>query len=264
MRSRFMIELTTTDVEAYLKSGGNLAFLPVGSVEMHGPHQPVGTDTLIAKAFSFMLADAANGLVLPEVAYTWCGATDGFAGSISISPQLFLSVISEIADKVYKSGFKRLVLVSCHSPNDMHLYQFCRTYFEKHLMAPIMIHPGRAISDAARKIFDTESKQRGREASMVLAAMQILGRGELYKEKEMAYDDTVPPISQSMRALRQVSTVGWFYQDAREHVCPSAGASMKLGMEFLKMQKQSFLPVLEHIEQYQAEAAKQRNTGWWR
>lgn len=47
MRSRFLLELTTPEVEEYLSNGDRTAILPVGSVEMHGPHQPIGTDTLI-------------------------------------------------------------------------------------------------------------------------------------------------------------------------------------------------------------------------
>jgi creatinine amidohydrolase/Fe(II)-dependent formamide hydrolase-like protein len=59
------MELTTPEVEQYLAGGGKTALLPVGSVEMHGPHQPIGTDTLIAKAFALRIAEQADGLVIP-------------------------------------------------------------------------------------------------------------------------------------------------------------------------------------------------------
>jgi creatinine amidohydrolase/Fe(II)-dependent formamide hydrolase-like protein len=47
MRSRFLLELTTPEVETYLAQGGKTTLLPVGRVEMHGPHQPIGTDSII-------------------------------------------------------------------------------------------------------------------------------------------------------------------------------------------------------------------------
>ena len=57
MRSRLLLELTTPEVEAYLAQGGKTALLPVGCVEMHGPHQPIGTDSIVAKAFALRIAD---------------------------------------------------------------------------------------------------------------------------------------------------------------------------------------------------------------
>ena len=75
MRSRFLLELTTPEVEAYLAEGGTTALLPVGCVEMHGPHQPIGTDSIVAKAFALRIAQAANGIVLPTIHYTWPGST---------------------------------------------------------------------------------------------------------------------------------------------------------------------------------------------
>lgn len=92
MRSRFLCELTTPEVESYFKSsasrGGASALLPVGCVEMHGPHLPLGTDTLVAKALALKIAEKADAIVLPEVHYTWSGATDGFAGTISIPQEM--------------------------------------------------------------------------------------------------------------------------------------------------------------------------------
>ena len=114
MRSRFLAELTTPEVESYLARGGRTALLPVGSVEMHGPHQPIGTDTLIAKAFALRLAEEADGLVLPEIHYTWAGSTDGFAGTVSIEPELVQKTVEAIALKVFRMGLRRLLVLSVH------------------------------------------------------------------------------------------------------------------------------------------------------
>lgn len=44
MRSRYLLDLTMPEVEKYLADGGDLALLPIGPTEMHGPHLPLGTD----------------------------------------------------------------------------------------------------------------------------------------------------------------------------------------------------------------------------
>ena len=63
-----LLELTTPDVEKYLAEGGDLALLPIGPTEMHGPHLPLGTDLFDACAVALRVAEAANGIILPS---TW-------------------------------------------------------------------------------------------------------------------------------------------------------------------------------------------------
>jgi len=65
MRSQFLLDLTTPEVEAYLSGGGKTALLPIGCVEMHGLHQPIGTDTFVALGVAKGLADACDALILP-------------------------------------------------------------------------------------------------------------------------------------------------------------------------------------------------------
>ena len=110
MRSRFLLELTTPEVEAYLAEGGTTALLPVGCVEMHGPHMPIGTDSIVAKAFALRIAEAANGIVLPGVHYTWAGSTDGFAGTLAVEPELVYKTVESIALKAWRMGLRRVLL----------------------------------------------------------------------------------------------------------------------------------------------------------
>ena len=143
MRSRFLMELTTPEVEQYFSQGGKTALFPIGSVEMHGPHQPIGTDTLVAKAFALSIAESVNGLVLPDFHYTWAGSTDGFVGTISVEPDLTQKILESIAVKCKIMGFKNLIFLSVHAPNDFHLTSCVRRIFEKHLYPVMFINPYR-------------------------------------------------------------------------------------------------------------------------
>jgi creatinine amidohydrolase/Fe(II)-dependent formamide hydrolase-like protein len=66
--------------------------VPVGSVEQHGPHLPLSTDTKIAAA----VADRLAGLVAPPVAFGASGEHEGFAGTVSIGTEALRSVLVEM------------------------------------------------------------------------------------------------------------------------------------------------------------------------
>ena len=263
MRSRFLMELTTPEVDQYLSEGGKTAILPVGSVEMHGPHQPLGTDSLIAKAFALRIAEAANGLVLPEIHYTWAGSTDGFAGTISIEPDLVQKTVEGIALKVYRTGFQRFLALSVHHGNHYPLYLFARQFYEKHHLPAMYVSPYDPFDDDTRAIFAGDYG-KSKEASLVLAALHILGKPTLYTEKEMRYEDQAPPSSDSRGRIGKVGVVGYFMQDPRQHACPSEFVSLEKGLEFIARQVEQIVPLLEHLDRYVEYTEAMKNKGWWR
>lgn len=263
MRSRFLQELTTPELEAYLARGGKTALLPVGCTEMHGPHQPLGTDTFCAEAFALEIARLADGVVLPTVNYTWAGSTDGFAGTISIAPELVTQIVESVALKALRMGFSRFVVICIHSGHYAPLVLFARRFYEKHGVPAVYINPYQPFTDEASELF-AGHYDGAKEASVVLASLRILGKDRLYAESEMAYHDEEPPWPDSQRAVGKVATVGYFMQDPRHHACPSEHVSMERGLRFIALQVQAILPALEQIDAYAADAEKQRNQGWWR
>jgi len=255
MRSRFMLDLTTPEVEGYLEHGGDLALLPVGSVEMHGPHMPLGTDTIIARAFCLRVAQSADGLVLPDLAYTWAGATDGFAGTISLDPDLLQRTVRDISARVVRMGFRRIVIASAHGPNPRVLYATARTLFEAG-MPVLLVDMSAPMSPQADGVFAGD-----KEASLLVAACEILGIG-LYTEKDLSYEDTAPPSSPHHERLAKLGTIGWFYQDARQHACPHRNVSREKGLEFLQLQVETLVAELGSLGAYVAEAKGLMNRGY--
>jgi creatinine amidohydrolase/Fe(II)-dependent formamide hydrolase-like protein len=263
VRSRFLLELTTPEVEAYLAQGGKTALLPVGCVEMHGPHQPIGTDSIVAKAFALRIAQAANGIVLPEVHYTWAGSTDGFAGTIAVEPELVYKTVEAIALKTWRMGLRRLLVLSIHHGNHYPLYLFVRQIYEKHHIPTVYVNPMRPLDEESRALFAGDYA-RSMEASLVLAALHILGQPDLYCESEMRYDDQPPPRSEAYRQISTVGAVGSFMQDPRHHACPSKYVSLKRGLAFIDRQVRTIAPTLAHIDEYVRDTEEQGNQGWWR
>lgn len=264
MRSRFLLDLTTPDIEAYFAAGGKTAIIPVGSVEMHGPHQPVGTDTIIAKAFALELAGHCNGLVLPELPYTWAGATDNFAGTLSIEIDFTYKLLEAIALKAVKSGFKNIAVISCHAPNEVPCTIFVRRFFENYGVPAIYLNSCESRSEETAALFKPPYEQ-SHEASLVLAAMHILGQGHLYTQEEMARDEQMPAFLDSLKKCRGLKArIGYFFQDPRQHACPSKYVSLERGLEFLRKEAATAAAIFPALEQYAKEAAQQKNQGSWR
>src|SRR6516225_7044001 len=65
------------------------AILPLGSLEFHGPHNPLGSDSIIISGIAENVAVRTNALLFPTIKFTQCPAhTAHFQGTISISPDV--------------------------------------------------------------------------------------------------------------------------------------------------------------------------------
>jgi len=98
----------------------DIALLPVGSIEQHGPHLPLDTDGFDAKYLARRIAEVCSDpkpLVLPLVPYGVSYEHDAFKGTISIENETLSSLVYEIGMSVSKNGIRKLVIINGHGGN---------------------------------------------------------------------------------------------------------------------------------------------------
>jgi creatinine amidohydrolase len=97
-------------------------FLPVGALEQHGPHLPLGTDALLATAIAAGAAAASGGIVAPALSYGYksqpkCGGGQHFCGTTSLDAATLIGQIRDAIREFVRHGVERLVLVNGHYEN---------------------------------------------------------------------------------------------------------------------------------------------------
>ena len=112
-------ELTWEQAEERLK-GVDIALLPVGAIEQHGPHLPLDVDSFDADYLAKKVAEACSDpkpLVLPLIPYGVSYHHDDFKGTISITNNTLSQLIYEIGLSISKNGIKKLVIINGHGDN---------------------------------------------------------------------------------------------------------------------------------------------------
>jgi creatinine amidohydrolase/Fe(II)-dependent formamide hydrolase-like protein len=112
-------ELTWPEAENRLKEV-DIALLPVGSTEQHGPHLPLDTDAFDADYLARRVVDACSDpkpLVLPVIPYGVSYHHDEFKGTISIRNDTLSSLVYEIGMSAAQNGIKKLVIINGHGGN---------------------------------------------------------------------------------------------------------------------------------------------------
>jgi creatinine amidohydrolase len=111
-----LAELTSARLEQ-LRERRPVALWPVGAVEPHGPHAPLGTDTLISVGMCERAAERLTdppAVVLPPLPLGVTRYGAAFAGAIGIGEATLHAIVLDVAAAVAAQGFRRLVVVNNH------------------------------------------------------------------------------------------------------------------------------------------------------
>jgi creatinine amidohydrolase len=172
-------DLSYVTVEALLASPlRKIAIVPVGSVEAHGPHLPLSTDTMISEEVAIRAARelASKGYVavrFPAIAY---GVTDWarmFAGTVTLTAATTESIVFETCHAAHAMGFDRVVLTNAHlEPDHIATLRAVAERFSEQTGRPLLF-PDKTRRRAAQRLteeFKSGSCHAGQyETSLVLA-----------------------------------------------------------------------------------------------
>jgi creatinine amidohydrolase len=117
-----MNRMSWQDYRERVTASKSPVFLPVGALEQHGPHLPLGTDALLATAIAAGAAAASDGIVAPALAYGYksqpkCGGGQHFCGTTSLDAATLIGQVRDTIREFVRHGVERLVLVNGHYEN---------------------------------------------------------------------------------------------------------------------------------------------------
>jgi creatinine amidohydrolase len=129
-------EMSWTEAKEYFTKN-DIAILPVGSNEQHGPQNPLGTDHLIAKALAEKTAKRTGVLCLQVVPFGVSSHHKQFWGTIYISPKTLKKYVKEVCLSLNYYGVKKIVIVNGHGGNLNALAELARELREKGIFISI-------------------------------------------------------------------------------------------------------------------------------
>ncbi len=107
-------ELSWTDVAAHIARDARL-IVPIGALEQHGPHLPLGTNALIAGRMAFDLSREFHVLRAPVLAYGVNVPSErAYAGTATLRPKTLHRLLNELLGTWEIQGFEEFILITAH------------------------------------------------------------------------------------------------------------------------------------------------------
>lgn len=172
-----LINISNKKVDEYFKEN-DLVIIPTGAIESHGPHNPLGTDTLIPGKILDLMEDRLDVLVTPIMPFGSSDAHTGFSGTISMSDDLFFQVIERIAFSMYKLGARKFVFLNGHGGNTPSIQRLCLELNSKGAQGVIL--------DWWRLVGELDSKWKGGHGGAVETSAVMYINESLVDKSSMA------------------------------------------------------------------------------
>jgi creatinine amidohydrolase len=123
-------ELTAPDfVQAVARSGAT-CIIPLGILEKHGPHLPVGTDLIDCREISLRAAAEEYTIVFPPYFVGQIFEAKNQPGTIAYGSRMMLDVLQQTCDELARNGIMKIILVNGHGGNESFLRYFCQAQLE--------------------------------------------------------------------------------------------------------------------------------------
>jgi len=264
LATRRIDEMTSREVETYLKEGGDLVFVPFGPVSGHGALIPMGMHAHWATALSVLLAEKANGLVFPTTFACFAGATRTFRGTVSFPINEQVSVLKRIASTLHGAGFKRTVLVAGTNPEDTGGIIAARALFDETETPYWYLQGSRILDTPEIKAMYAGYPGNFGETLIELASLRILGRERPIPLENWARetkpgdgDDQPKEIAEDVKQARRYGIVGWRYFEEENHgnhgtagIMFKGRSDIDMTVDILNQCADMVVPALANYEHY--------------
>jgi creatinine amidohydrolase len=149
--------------------------LPLGVLEKHGEHLPIGTDVLLVREIARRATAIEPAIIFPPYFFTQIFEAQHVPGTVAINSRVMYDLLETTCDEISRNGCKKIILQNGHGGNEFLLPHFIRLQVER--PRDYAVYMTRGMSDArtreawrAMREFDIDDEHAGEiETSMTLA-----------------------------------------------------------------------------------------------
>lgn len=108
------LELTSERIGDAIEESGGLCLLPMGCIERHGPHLPLGTDQIVADEVARRAAEQEPAVVFPSYYFGQIAEARHHPGTVSLEHELLLKLLKVTLEEIGRNGFTKVLIVNGH------------------------------------------------------------------------------------------------------------------------------------------------------
>jgi creatinine amidohydrolase len=240
-------ELTAPDFARAVERSGGTAVLPLGIVEKHGPHLPLGTDLLDAREVALRAVRKEYAIVFPPYYFGQIFEARHQPGTLAYSERLIWDLLQETVDEMARNGIKKIVLVNGHGGNNSFLPFFCQSQLARRRDYALYLYQPTGDAEADPKVkalrkTPVDMHAGEVETSTVLAHRPDLAHPERAREQSGADQARLEGLNDAYTAI-------WWYARFPNHYAGDGSpATAELGNIVLDREAETLAAMIRTVK----------------
>jgi len=174
-------ELTSSDFALAVKQSEGVCIIPIGVIEKHGQHLPLGTDVFTSREISRRAAEKEYCIIFPFYFMGQIFEAKQQPGTVAYSPELLYQLLDETCREISRNGIKKIILVNGHGGNTAFLQYFCQVQLATPRDYAVYYTTPSSGQEAQRKIAELRKTNIGGHADEVETSTMLAVRPDLVK-----------------------------------------------------------------------------------
>ena len=243
-------ELTASDFPLAVQQAQGVCVVPIGVLEKHGPHLPLGTDVFTARELGCRASQQEYCIVYPFYFVGQIFEAKQQPGTIAYSAELIYQFLDETCREISRNGIKKIVIVNGHGGNNAFLQYFCQTqmatsrdYAVYSFSPPTDSETQKRVSSMRKSLFDEHAGEV--ETSTVLAIRPDLVKLERANDESGA-DLSRLPLKKEFPSLQ--TGIWWYAQFPNHYAGDAKDANAAMGKLILESRSKALAEFIKAVK----------------
>lgn len=241
-------DMTAPQFSLAVEKSGGTCIVPLGIIEKHGAHLPLGTDLFTCRETARLAAEKEYTIVFPPYYFGQIFEARHQPGTLAYSERLIYDILAETCAELSRNGIKKIILYNGHGGNNSFLPYFCQTQlaarkdYAVYLFASTEnIEEGPEVKKLLRSSLDMHGGER--ETSVMLAIKPSLVHLDLAKAESGADLQRLAPLAHAYTGI-------WWYARFPNHYAGDGSlATLELGRLLLAKEVDELVVMIREVKQ---------------
>lgn len=240
-------ELTAPDFIKAVKQSSGVCLLPIGILEKHGPHLPLGTDIFECRKVATIAAEKEYCVVFPTYYMGQINEARHQPGTIAYSPELIWKILLETCDELSRNGLKKIIIVNGHGGNNDFLKYFCMSQLHSQKDYALIFYQPNESADITKQINALRQTTTGGHADEMETSMMRYIRPDLVKT-ELAGSQSGKNQGRLAEIPNQYTGIWWYAQYPNHYAGDATKSSVELGKLVINAEADQLVELIKKVK----------------
>ena len=241
-------ELTAADWPKALERSARTAVLPIGILEKHGPHGPIGSDLIQVREITVRATKNEYAVVFPDYFYGQIYEARHQPGTFALPSRLIWELLDATCEEIARNGFEKILIANGHGGNPNFLRFFIQSQLERRHDYVVYLHeptPDPSVADTANRMRKSDPRTDQHAGERETSTLLYL-RPDLV---QMNHATDESGANQERLAIPDLYTAIWWYARYPNHYAgEGAVATRDLGQLLTDDRVQGLMKALRTVK----------------